>query len=257
MSNLWVELTQKDLQARIDECTVAIWPIGATEQHGYHLPVACDALLAEGVARGAAETVKEMNLLVLPTLTYGLSGHHMSLSGTLTLQPETMLAVISDICDALIEQGVRRLVLLNGHGGNSNILGVAVSKLGRKYKGRAHIAGVTYWQLITEHVKAIRDGESGSMGHAGEFETSLMLELLPSLVRLEEGQPFYPQTTSYFKTDLFESSPVQRYVEFGEVSPSGTFGDPSLASAGKGKEFLDLCVRELCSFLREFSDLKL
>ena len=257
MSKLWAELTQKELQARIGEHAVAIWPIGATEQHGYHLPVACDALLAEKVAVGAAETAKELNLLVLPTLTYGLSEHHMSLPGTLTLQPETILAVIADICGALVQQGVRKLVLLNGHGGNSDILGVAVSKLGRKHKGQAHIVGITYWRLIAEHVSAIRNGRSGSMGHAGEFETSLMLELFPSLVHLEQGSPYYPQATHYFKTDLFESSSVQRYVEFEELSPSGTLGDPSLASAGKGEELFELCVKELCSFLREFSSLKL
>jgi creatinine amidohydrolase len=149
---------------------VALVPSAAVEQHGPHLPLDTDAFLCTSVVEAAAGRAMEGGpVLVAPTVALGLSEHHMAFPGTLTLQPSTFAAVVSDVCRSLARHGFRRQLIVNGHGGNSSLLGVAVQQLG--FDEPVHIAAVDYWSLGAEAAAQVRESPAGGNGHACEFET--------------------------------------------------------------------------------------
>jgi creatinine amidohydrolase len=252
----WEENTAPALEAAIAHDPVVLLPVGSLEQHGRHVPVGCDANSAEAVALSGAEAAaaRGCHVLVLPTLWYGYSPHHMGFSGTVTLRSETFLQAVQDIADSVLAHGVRRVLIVNGHGGNVSSLDVVASRLGHAWHGRARIAVVTYYQLAGPRLAEFRESAPGGMGHACEFETSVQLALHPELVRIEAAVSCYPKPpSSRQSTDLFGTSLVRSYHDFKDLSPTGTFGDPSLASAAKGEIILRICVEELTSLIEEFA----
>jgi len=251
----WEENTSPVLGEAIARDPVVILPVGSIEQHGRHVPVGCDADSAEAVALRAAEGLwgGAPLVLVLPTLWYGYSPHHMSLPGTVTLRSETFLQVVQDIVESVLAHGVRRVLILNGHGGNISSLDVVASRVGHAWHGRARIAAATYFQLVADRVGEFRESATGGMAHACEFETSLQLAL-GRTVRMGEAVTHYPTMPSSRQVmDLFAGSSVRSYHDFKDLSPTGTLGDPSLASAEKGQTILRICVEELQAFLKEFA----
>jgi creatinine amidohydrolase len=252
----WEENTSPTLAAAVARDPVVVLPVGSIEQHGNHLPVGCDANSAEAVALRAAAGLEasERPVLVLPTLWYGYSPHHMAFAGTVTLRSETFLSVVQDVVDSVLAQGVRRAVILNGHGGNVSSLDVVASRLGHAWHGRARIVAVTYFHLAAARQEEFRESEMGGMGHACEFETSLQLAIHPELVDMKAAATCYPRPPSERQsTDLFGASTVRGYHDFKDLSPTGTLGDPALASPEKGATILRICVEELRAFLTEFT----
>lgn len=252
----WEENTSPVLAAAIGRDPVVVLPVGSVEQHGRHLPVGCDANSAEAVALRAAKAfeIREQPLLVLPALWYGFSPHHMSFAGTITLRSETFLTAVQDIVESVLSQGVRRVVILNGHGGNVSSLDVVAARLGHTWHGRARIVAVTYFHLAALRQAEFRESSMGGMGHACEFETSVQLALHPDLVDMLAAVSCYPTPPSPRQsTDLFGSSLVRSYHDFKDLSPTGTFGDPALGSTDKGETILRICVEELRAFLTEFA----
>jgi creatinine amidohydrolase len=247
------ELTSPEVDRLDRENTVLLLPIGSVEQHGVHMPLGTDTMLANRVCEAAARQLAP-NAMVLPPLWYGFSPHHMRFAGSITLGAETLTRLISEIVASLVRHGFCRLVLVNGHGGNADLLGAAVAALGHEHHGRARIAGLTYFRLAAPEIAALRKSRKGGMGHAGEFETAMMMHLQPSLVHNEAAEATYPETgTPYLSTDLLEGSKVSAYLDFADLSPSGTLGDPTLASPEAGEQFLDACVQALATFLRDFA----
>ena len=178
----------------------------------------------------------------------------MAFKGTVTLRSETFLAVVADIAEAVLGHGCRRLILLNGHGGNVSSLDVVASRLGQAWRGRARIAAVTYFHLASGRAAEFRQSEEGGMGHACEFETSLQLTLHPELVDMAVAITCYPTLPSPRQsTDLFGTSQVRAYHDFHDLSPSGVLGDPALASAEKGETILRVCVEELTTLVQDFA----
>ena len=255
MRTRWVENTAPDIEESIERDPVVILPVGSIEQHGKHVPVGCDAIASEVVALRAAEVLnRDPLVLVLPPLWYGYSPHHMGFSGTVTLRSETFISVLCEICRSLLEQGARRVLLLNGHGGNIGSVDVAVCRIGEDWRAPERVAAVTYWHLVAHRTAEFRESAEGGTGHAGEFETSLMLAVNEHLVRMERAVTHYPKMlSSALTTDLFGFSKVKLYNDFRDLSPTGTLGDPSLASKAKGEKILAACVEELTVFLRDFA----
>jgi creatinine amidohydrolase len=252
----WAENTSPALADAVARDPVVILPIGSVEQHGKHLPVGCDTNSAEAVALRAAEGLAAAlhPILLLPPLWYGYSPHHMGFAGTVTLGSETFLRVVQDVVESVLSQGVRRIVLLNGHGGNASSLDVVAVRLGQAWRGKARIVAVTYFHLAAAHQGEFRQSTMGGMGHACEFETSVQLALHRELVDMPSAVKCYPQPpSSRQSTDLFGSSVVHSYHDFEDLSPSGTLGDPSLASPDKGETILRICADELRDFLLEFA----
>ena len=164
--------------------------------------------------------------MVLPSPWYGLSAHHMHFPGTITLTAETMMAMVADIVASVVHHGFRRVVVVNGHGGNAGVIDVLASTLGHRFYGTARIACLTYFTLARDAIMAARESKHGGMGHACEFETSLMLHLHPDLVHQERAVVRYPETgTPYLSTDLgraASSAPSSPSTTFPRAAPSAT-----------------------------------
>ena len=224
---LWQELTSPEIAALDRERTVIVLPVGSVEQHGNHMPLGTDTMLAVAVAEAAAGKAAAPSG-VLPPPWYGFSAHHMRFPGTVTLRPETMMALVEDIVASVVAHGFGGILIVNGHGGNGGVIDVLASKLGHRFYGSARIACLTYFQLARDEIAALRESEPGGMGHACEFETSLIMHLRPDLVHQERAAVCYPDPGSaYLTTDLLGGSAVRTYHDFGDLSASGTLGDPS------------------------------
>jgi creatinine amidohydrolase len=252
----WEELSAPDLDRLDRDRTVVVLPVGSVEQHGRHMPVGTDTILAHSVALAAAERLQD--IAVLPPPWYGFSAHHMRFPGTVTLRAETMMALVEDIAASVIAHGFRRLLIVNGHGGNNGVIDVLASTLGHRFYGKARIASLTYFQLALAAIAELRESRPGGMGHACEFETAMMQHVRPDLVAIERAAVTYPDVGSdYLTTDLLGSSVVRTYHDFGDLSESGTLGDPSPATPEKGLRFHDAVVGELVRFIEDFTQWKI
>jgi creatinine amidohydrolase len=235
--------------------SIAVVPVGSVEQHGHHMPVATDTILVDAMAREGAERVAEdVPILVTPPVWTGNSPHHMPFGGTISIGVHGLLDVLENVADSVLDNGFDAVFFLNGHGGNISTIGDAVSTVGDAHP-EAEILGLTYFQLAGEFVREIRESEPGGMGHAGEFETSLMLHLQPDLVDEEAMEGTYREQI-YEKggTDLIEGGPLSVYRTFDEYSESGAIGDPRLATAEKGERLFDRLGEEVADVLVEIHE---
>jgi len=243
MSKLeWHALTARELRGLAARDAVVIVPVGSTEQHGPHLPVQVDALLATEVSRrAAARLVEREPVVVAPTVWCGLAEHHMAFGGTLTLDFATYHALLRCVCASIVRHGFRRLLLLNGHGGNITALNVIVGELARELE--APVATATYW-LIPEAAEAfghILDAQR-NVQHACEAETSMLLCLHPELVDQTELAGIEAPAEVRLSADG-----VYRWRSFSEVTGSGAIGVPGAASADKGARLLDAAAIALAN----------
>ena len=245
------ELTSPEVAALDRDKTVVILPLGSVEQHGNHMPLGTDTLLAQP-SRWLRPEPREQ-VVVLPPPWYGFSAHHMRFPGSVTLRAETLMAVAEDIVASLVSHGFRRILIVNGHGGNNGVIDVLASTLGHRHYGEARIAALTYFQLARDAIATLRQSEPGGMGHACEFETAMIQHIRPELVKLDKAATTYPDPGSpYLTTDLLGGSPIRVYHDFGDLSESGTLGDPSLATPEKGEKFFAAVVAELAAFITDF-----
>src|SRR5262245_41519401 len=243
----WEELSSPDVAALDRERTVVMLPLGSVEQHGNHLPLGTDTMLAHAISLAAAERAGDT--FVLPPPWFGFSAHHMRFAGSVTLRAETLIAVAEDIVGSLVQHGFRRVLIVNGHGGNAGIIDVVASTLGHRHYGAARIAALTYFHLARQAIADLRQSGPGGMGHACEFETALIEYLRPDLVDIEKAQATYPDAGSaYLTTDLLGSSAIRTYHDFADLSPHGTLGDPFLASREAGSAFFEAVVSALSAF---------
>lgn len=247
----WEEQSSPDVAALDRERTVVILPLGSVEQHGYHLPLGTDTMLAHAVSLAAA--ARAGDTAVLPPPWFGFSAHHMRFPGTITLSAETLMAMAEDIVSSLVQHGFRRILIVNGHGGNAGVIDVLASALGHRHYGAARIAALTYFHLARQEIAELRRSESGGMGHACEFETAMVQHLRPELVTIGKAQTTYPDPGSaYLTTDLLGTSAIRAYHDFADLSPSGTFGDPALATPEAGAAFFEAVAEALAAFIDDF-----
>ena len=243
----WEQLRSPQLKSLADANAIVVVPVGSIEQHGPHLPVKVDALLATEVARRAALKIQtHQPILVTPTVWCGLAEHHMDFCGTLTLDFETFHALLRNLCCSIRHHGFRRIFLLNGHGGNIAALNVICSELVRELEGLRVVSG-TYWTLpeVAEKFAEILEVQQ-NVRHAGEAETSMMLALESELVdqsilNQADGTPEIP----------FYGSGVSRWVSFKEVSANGVIGSPSVATAAKGELLLEVASEGIAGVLQD------
>ena len=247
----WEEMTSPEIGALDREKMVVILPIGSVEQHGNHMPVGTDTILSHAVSLAAAGQAGDA--VVLPPPWYGFSAHHMRFPGSVTLRVETLLALAGDIVDSVVAHGFKRILVVNGHGGNAGAIDVLASTLGHRHYGKARLATLTYFALARDAIAALRRSEPGGMGHACEFETSLVQHLRPELVKIERAETTYPDPGSaYLTTDLIGGQAVRVYHDFADLSPTGTLGDPALASPEAGDKFFAASVKALGEFIADF-----
>jgi creatinine amidohydrolase len=239
------------------ERTVVVVPTGAIEQHGPHLPLDTDAFLCTSVAEAAADRAQGSGpVVVTPTACFGSSEHHMAFPGTVTLSPETYGQTVREICTSLARHGLRRQLVVNGHGGNTAILAATVQQLG--FDAPVHAVTVDYWTLAAGVVDDVRESPLGGMGHACEFETSLMLHLRPESVRGDRivREIVEPRFESE-RFDLFEKRGLRAHWKTHELSRSGVMGAPALATEEKGRRLFEACAEGLAALIDELRALPL
>lgn len=185
--------TREQLSALAGEGCPVIVPLAATEQHGPHLPVFTDSLICEHICLEAARLASgTAPMLVAPTLTIGCSQHHLAFGGTLSISSSTYLSLLHDIGESLIACGFRKIIFLNGHGGNESLMHQAATDLAVRHA--VWTASASYWSVAREALRAIGAEEVGRVpGHAGGFETALVLALRPEWVRTEHIAAEHPQ----------------------------------------------------------------
>ena len=179
---LWAERTRAEFADYAQQGGIVVVPIGSIEQHGLHLPIDTDCHTAEHVARAAARLAEDLPVLVAPTIAYALSPHHMAFGGTITLRLDTLLRVLADVCECVVAHGFERILIVNGHGGNSQALGAAALEL--RHRLDRQIRTITWFDLVHPTMDAVREGPGHEIGHSGELETSAMLYLDPEAVRV-------------------------------------------------------------------------
>jgi creatinine amidohydrolase len=233
----WWRMKASELNTLASQDAVAIVPVASTEQHGPHLPTQVDCLLVGEIAHRAAQTaVKNCPVVVTPTVWSGLAEHHMRLGATISLDYAAFHAVLRGICKSLVRHGFRRILLLNGHGGNIAALTVIVNELAVELD--APIATTTYWLLAQPAFAEILEVQS-NVRHACEAETSMVLALEPELVDLSlvaaAVGPTEPELSEITGTDA-----AVRWRSFKARTRHGAIGDPRAASAEKGERLLSV-----------------
>ncbi|MBL9115614.1 MAG: creatininase family protein [Verrucomicrobiaceae bacterium] len=223
--------------------TPVVFPVAALEQHGHHMPVMTDSLLTEELVR-RLETRFEKQVLFAPLTWLGNSHHHMDFPGTLSAEPRVYIDLLCGLLENFIAHGFKRLFILNGHGGNDVPGKQAVFEVRQRYRARKDLLLLfaTYWNLGAEPWKADSSIQQRVMGHACEWETSMMLRIRPDLVgdlsRVVDvpfGNPFEPASRGWIMNDR---------------SIPGHVGDPRDATAEKG-EALFACFTEAAAQMLE------
>jgi len=241
------EMTSPEVRALSRE-TVVVIPFAAIEQHGPHLPIGTDTLITEGLVRGLERRMRE-RFLALPVQRFGASAHHLPFAGTTSLSTRTFLDVARDLGTSMAGHGFKKLLLLNGHGGNQSLLNVAVEEL-RIRDPEIRAVHATYWVIAQSAFQAIRESPEGGMGHACEMETSAILALREDLVRKDRAaRGGSPPRSRFDHRDMLRPAEVGQFRHFDRWSPSGVIGDPTTASAEKGARFLEAAVDALAELV--------
>lgn len=231
-------LTWKEIEQMPNkENVVIIQPVGAIEQHGLHLPVAVDSAISLGVIGKALQQLNEaIPAYALPCLYYGKSNEHCGFPGTITLSANTLLSVIKEMAVSIYRSGFRKLVLMNSHGGQPQIMEIAARDLHQEHPDFAVFPLFT-WRVPHNVSDLITSQEQEYGIHAGDAETSIMLSLLPEQVQMDQAVKEYPQ-------DLPEDSllDMEGKLPFAwltkELSSSGVMGDATVATKEKGDRIL-------------------
>jgi creatinine amidohydrolase len=246
----WVELNSPQLGS-VSRETICVLPLGATEQHGPHLPLATDQLIADGLAE-RIDAACDGQLLVMPGLPATCSEHHMAFPGSLTLDHDTFTRVVSQIVHSAARHGFRRFFLLNAHGGNMAVGGVAAEQLSTSLPDAEVVFG-TWFRMAGERLRHLVEGDYPAVGHACEFEASLILAMRPELVDLtaivDDG---VAPTSPLLKFDLLSGGPTVRSTPFHKFTKTGVWGKPSKASAEKGQAILAVTVPLIKEFLQAY-----
>jgi creatinine amidohydrolase len=229
----FAEMTCPQLRQVDRAATVVVAPIAACEQHSRHLPTITDTVLVTAVADGVERRLPR-EVLLLPTLWLGASSHHLRFGATLSAEVDTHVAVLGDLLVPLLEDGYQRLLVLNGHGGNIVTMKTALRRLQPRYRERV-LSAASYWDLAEKELAALAEGPSKAMGHACEFETSMMLALRPELVRREEIQDDPPNDDPALGGLFLADDMFQR-------TDHGAVGYPARATADKGRAFLAAAI---------------
>ena len=223
---MWQELRRTEFEAAIKADAVVIIPVGAIEQHGNHLPINTDANSCLSIAQRAAQAIDEFPVLVLPAVWTGLSAMHMVYPGTITLKFHTFVEVLTQVAASVHAHGFKKILILNGHGGNSGVVSALRFKLGDEedISYISSVIGYSWWDIpsVREEMERVSQSDKGFVGHAAEIETSVELYLQPELVDVSAA-----------------------------VWVPGVWGDPSTATREKGERIVNAAVNAIVKILRD------
>jgi creatinine amidohydrolase len=244
---LFHEMNREQLRTAAAD-SLAVLPIGATEQHGPHLPTGTDFLAVEMVSReAAAQAPDDVPVIVTPTLAFGSSHHHFEFGATLSLSTETYFRVLCDLIESLIADGFTRIFLVNGHGGNHELAQLAARDMALRHPVR--VAAGSYWNIAWKEL-VTAEAHRGRLlpGHAGDFETSMMRSVRPDLVPADT-----PHRDGEFDTDPSGAQAAYRDERHGWWRGINGFTDsPDRGSAENGARFRAAIVAGLARAFVEF-----
>lgn len=246
-SILFAELTRMDLGDLAPRALVVV-PLGATEQHGPHLPTGTDFFHAEWVARdAAARAADRIPIVVAPTLPFGSSEHHLPFGGTISLSTTVYYDAVTAIVESLVRDGFRKIFLVNGHGGNHELIQLVARDVALRQP--VAVAACSWWLAGWEVMVAAGAHEVGRLpGHAGGFETSLVMAMRPDLVAAE--LPDRAPTPSPSGTRWPGLTREERHGYWQSID--GYSDGPGLANAEGGRRWLDVSAAELARLFVEF-----
>ena len=245
---LWQEMLRHELLEALQDRPVVIVPVGSIEQHGPHCPLDVDISIPYHLAIQAAEAIDDFPVIVAPPVTYGFTHYNMGEVGTITLGLETFIAVLCDVSRSIWTNGFHRLILLNGHGGNEQPTWSAAVKLAEE---DVWPVALTYWNMASDELLAWSESDEGSIGHGGEWETSLQRYLRPNLVDMSLAAK--DEWRLKFGPD------VGRYARFPErrrEMEHGVMGDPLVATAEKGERLFGVLLERLVALCREYHEIE-
>jgi creatinine amidohydrolase len=238
------ETCQADLKGKSVE--VAVLPIGSCEVHGMHLPYGTDAFQAAIIARRAAElaAARGAGVLVMPVLPYGCDQNLMAFPYTVGLSPSTIIKVLDDLVGSLAQHGIRKVLLLNGHGGNSGTLDATLRELYGKHK--VFLARMDCWCVAADVVDSVR--ETAEIEHADEIETSIALALFPQFVKMNAAKP---APTNPSRLPLLQKCGGKFSRPWHLFTRNGGVGDPTKATRDKGEKVVQATVERIADALVE------
>jgi creatinine amidohydrolase len=244
-------LTWTEIEAMADkENVVLIQPVGAIEQHGPHLPLVVDSAIGSGILGQALATLDSaIPAYGLPNLYYGKSNEHWHFPGTITLSSQTLIAILLDVADSLYRAGFRKLIFMNSHGGQPEVMNIVARDIHQKY-GDFLVFPLFTWK-VSNIVAELFDSKEQELGiHAGAIETSLMLSLLPEQVRMERAVCEFPPESPPESLLSMEGKLPFAWVTK-ELSKSGVLGDATMATKEKGDRILAALVQGWCKVIAE------
>ena len=242
------EMTRDEANAAAAAGGLLVWPLGATEQHGPHLPVGTDTLTVEALTRrAAAQAAVSIPVVVAPSLPFGSSHHHIPFGGTMSIGSETYYRVVYDLTESLIQCGFRRVFLVNGHGGNHELLQLVARDLALLHP--VSIAAASYWTVAWDVlVKLDAHIDCRLPGHAGKFETSNILALRPELVH--HPLPHRDEATSTDPRGFVRPYRAEHHGAWQKID--GYTDSPDRAKSELGQTWLNGTVDTLARAMIEF-----
>ena len=228
--------------------SIAFLLIGSCENHGDHLPFGSDSLFPVNLVQLVLDSILESkseqahNFIVLPVVPYGVSIHHIDYQMTISLRSSTMISLIEDILKSLASNGIRRVIILNGHDGNIAPAETASRNIKNEYPDMVIACLESWWTLVGQKNKDAFDVWDG-LGHGGEAETSAMLAVRPDLVNLSLA----PEQT----IPNLPGEDIRIYWKFNELTNTGSTGAPKLATVEKGEEIIKILTKVVVDFLKK------
>ena len=263
-SRFWADLSTREFAQRqvngLAAETVAVLPVGAVEQHGPHLPVSVDATLVDGVVAAClAHLAPDVPVLFLPTQSVGTSQEHIRFPGTLTLTPQTLMRVWTEIGESVARAGVSKLVLFNTHGGQVSVMDIVAREL--RTRCDMLVYSVNWWSLpLGDAVNGQFSAQEHRFGmHAGDIETSMMLALRPQFVDMAQARDFHSssQDRAARYPILGNGTSAKLGWHMQDYNAQGAAGNATLATADKGRAVVEAAGRQLAALLAEVAQLPL
>jgi creatinine amidohydrolase/Fe(II)-dependent formamide hydrolase-like protein len=248
---LWAELTWEQAEARLKTTDIAILPAGAIEQHGPHLPLDVDAFDADYLAKKVAEACSDPKPLVLPLISYGVSYHHDDFAGTISITNETLSKMVYEIGISVAKQGIKKLLIINGHGDNSPTLNYAAQMINRDAK---IFVAVDTGETSDVDLEDLSDTPNDV--HAGEIETSTTLALRPDLVQMDKAKGSILKFSSRY-LNFSSLRGVPWYAMTKKISETGVMGDPGKATKEKGEKMWEIMIAHLVALVEDLKSLSL
>lgn len=240
---MWETSSWPEISERLKLVDTAILPCGAIEQHGPHLPLDLDYFDAVYLAKKVAEACKDPKPFVLPPVPYGVSYHHSDFKGTICVTNNSLAAIVYDIGMSLAQNGIRKIVILNGHGDNAPTLNYAAQMINRDAK-----IFVCVETGETSDVDIYRLTATQNDIHAGEIETSTALAVRPELVAMDKAVDHTLDLDNEF-LDFTSDRGVSWFVHTKRLSKSGVVGNATLGTAEKGREMWKIMIEKMTEFV--------